>query len=359
VNLLKTFRWDIGITAFVAIAVGFIPGLGWVSVPAVLILAVLEWSLSFDNAIVNAKILNQMSEFWQKMFLTVGLLIAVGFMRLLFPILIVMFSAKLGFSETVSLALNNPVEYGHKLSEAHVVIAMFGGIYLLLIASGFLFDNEREDHWLKWLEAPLARCGKWDNLKYLVAFVFTLVAAQTFGEAHQISVLIAGLTSIALFCAVEAFSNLFESDEDDEEEAGGVKKAVRTGFGAFALFMYLEVQDSAFSFDGVTGAFAISSVVVVIAIGLGLGALYVRTMTVHLVKTGQLDTYRYLEHGAYWAITALATCLLLGVADIDVPSYVTGVLGIVFIGTALWQSIRLNKAEAAFAELEESEAVPA
>jgi uncharacterized protein len=352
-QLLKQFRWDFGITVVLAVVVGF--WLGWGYVPAMLILAVLEWSLSFDNAIVNAKVLARMSAFWQKMFLTVGLLIAVGFMRLAFPILIVMVSAKLGFGETVSLALNNPTEYSHKLSEAHVVIAMFGGTYLMLIALGFLFDNEREDYWLSWVERTLARAGKWDNLKYFAAVVFTLLAGLTFGSAHQVSVLLAGLSSIAVFFAVESFSKLFESDEDESV----AKKVVRTGWGAFALFIYLEVQDSAFSFDGVTGAFAISNVVLVIAIGLGLGALYVRTMTVHLVKTGQLDTFRYLEHGAYWAITTLAVCLLLGVADIDVPEYVTGVLGIVFIGTAFWQSVRVNNAEALVAASEEHVAMRA
>jgi uncharacterized protein len=348
-NLLRTFKWDIGITALAAVVVGFIPGLGWHQVPIVLILGVLEWSLSFDNAIVNAKVLERMSPFWQKMFMTFGLAFAVGFMRLLFPILIVFASAKLGFFDTVSLALHDPTEYGHRLSAAHVIIATFGGTYLLLIAAGWLFDNEREDYWLKWIEAPLAKAGKWDNLKYLIAVSFLLVAAATFGHAHAMSVLVAGLASVAVFLAVESFSNFFEeSDEDDGN--GGVRKVVHTGVAGFAQFLYLEVQDAAFSFDGVTSAFAISDVVIVIAIGLGLGALYVRTMTVHLVRTGHLRTFRYLEHGAYYAITALAACLLLGIADIDLPDYVTGTLGVVAIGAALWSSVRANEADAEAAD---------
>lgn len=341
-HLLKVFKWDLGITVLAAIIVGFVPGLGWRQVPIVLILAVLEWSLSFDNAIVNAKVLQRMSPFWQKIFLTVGMIIAVGFMRLLFPILIVFASTKLSFLGTVTLAFHDPTEYGHRLAAAHVIIATFGGTYLLLIACGFLFDNEREDHWLRWLEAPLARAGRWDNLKFLVAATFLLVAATTFGHAHLVSVLLAGISSIAVFLAVESFSNLFEAEDDS-----GTAAKVHVGIGAFAQFMYLEMQDSAFSFDGVTGAFAVSSVVPVIAIGLGLGALYVRTMTVHLVRTGQLQTFRYLEHGAYWAITALAVCLLLGVADIELPEYITGGIGIVAIGAALWSSVRANRADAA------------
>jgi hypothetical protein len=351
-GLLGTFKWDLIITAVTALIVGFIPGLGWGQVPIVLILAVLEWSLSFDNAIVNAKVLVKMSAFWQKIFMTFGLAFAVGFMRLLFPILIVFASAKLGFFDTISLALHDPVEYGRRLDAAGVIISTFAGTYLLLIASGFLFDNEREDYWLKWIEAPLAKAGKWDNLKYLVAVGFLLVAGATFGHTHMVSVLVAGMTAIAVYLAVESFSNFFEAE--DEEDDGNGKKVVHAGIGAFAQFVYLEVQDSAFSFDGVSGAFAISSVVLVIAIGLGLGAMYVRTMTVHLVRTGHLRTFRYLEHGAYYAITALAVCLLLGIADIDVPKYITGVIGIVAIGTALWSSIRANKRDAIAGHVDEA-----
>ena len=40
------------------------------------ILAVMELSLSFDNAVVNASILKHWDPFWQKMFLTVGIVVA-------------------------------------------------------------------------------------------------------------------------------------------------------------------------------------------------------------------------------------------------------------------------------------------
>ena len=53
------------------------------------ILAVMEISLSFDNAVVNASVLKGWDEFWKKIFLTVGILVAVFGMRLVFPIVIV------------------------------------------------------------------------------------------------------------------------------------------------------------------------------------------------------------------------------------------------------------------------------
>ena len=339
-GILKHYWPDLLITAIVGalIAVFISPTTGLL---AFAILVVLEISLSFDNAVVNAKVLERMSPFWQKLFLTVGLLIAVVGMRLLFPVIMVMVTAKLGFGETITMALHDPHTYAEKLDIAHPSIAAFGGMYLLLIFLDFIFDDEKDVHWLHWLEAPFARIAKLDSMKYGIATILLLIAAQTWGEAHQVSILISGFTALAVFWLVSSIAGLFE--HEDEEDAG---KPVRHGMGAFALFMYLEMQDSAFSFDGVTGAFAITSSVVIIMAGLGIGALFVRSMTVHLVRTGQLSEYPYLEHGAHWAIGALAACLLISVGGIEVPEYITGPVGVVFIVAAIlhskWES-KLNE----------------
>ena len=82
------------------------------------------------------------------------------------------------------------------------------------------------------------------------------------------------------------------------------------GKAAFFMFLYLEVLDASFSFDGVIGAFAITNDIVLMALGLGIGAMYVRSLTVYLVRQGTLDDYVYLEHGAHYAIGALAVILL-------------------------------------------------
>ena len=42
------------------------------------ILAVMEVSLSFDNAVVNASVLKHWDHFWRTLFLTVGILVAVS-----------------------------------------------------------------------------------------------------------------------------------------------------------------------------------------------------------------------------------------------------------------------------------------
>ena len=104
--------------------------------------------------------------------------------------------------------------------------------------------------------------------------------------------------------------------------------------------------DASFSFDGVIGAFALSNNMIVIALGLSIGALFVRSMTIMLVHKGTLAEYRYLEHGAFWAILALAAIMLLS-AHYAIPEAVTGVIGAVLIGFSLLWSVRHNRREAA------------
>ena len=79
--------------------------------PISLIDCFLEISLSFDNAVVNAKILETMEPVWQQRFITYGIPIAVFGMRFLFPIIIVAVAGGMGIIDTFDMAVNNPAEY--------------------------------------------------------------------------------------------------------------------------------------------------------------------------------------------------------------------------------------------------------
>ena len=133
---MRTFGWSFGITA-VALTLAFFYG-GIEALILCAILGVLEISLSFDNAVVNARILEKMSAFWQKMFLTVGILIAVVGMRIAFPLLIVGVTANLNPIQAVQLALekgdiHTEGSYAYLLHDAHPQIAAFGGVFLLWV----------------------------------------------------------------------------------------------------------------------------------------------------------------------------------------------------------------------------------
>jgi hypothetical protein len=352
---LRTFGGSL-LVAVVGLALGLIYG-GGTGLALAAILAILEVSLSFDNAVVNATVLVRMSPFWQKIFLTVGVAVAVFGMRLVFPLLIVGITAKLSPVEAIRLALEkgNPDHkgtYGYLLHQAHPAIAAFGGMFLLMLFLDFVFE-ERELTWLSWLERPLAKIGKLDQLSVVIALGVLAISAYTFGDSaetanhHRIStVLISGVLGIATYLLVNGLGELFDQGANDEEELGEQlekNKAMHVvGKAAFFLFLYLEVLDASFSFDGVVGAFAITSDPIIIAIGLGIGAMFIRSLTVFLVKKGTLSEYVYLEHGALWAIGALAVILLVTI-EYEVPEVVTGLIGVAFIGAAFLSSVVRNR----------------
>lgn len=335
--------------------------MGWTGLALCAILGVLEISLSFDNAVINASILQRMSLFWQRMFLTVGVLIAVFGMRLVFPLGIVWVTAGLDPVEALRLAMNPPANgaayfpdhspsYETLLNEAHPQIASFGGMFLLLLFLNFMLSRH-DVTWLSWIERPLARLGRLDQLSVVVAAgVLVLISEYLVDDDTRATILIAGLLGMITYIVVDGLGALFMQDQTDESgtpdgvhpEVGPNPATVAVGKAGFFLFLYLEVLDASFSFDGVIGAFAITPDPILIALGLGLiGAMFVRSITIYLVRQGTLGQYRYLEHGAHWAIGALAVILLLSVR-IHFNEVVTGLVGIAFISAALASSVWAN-----------------
>ncbi|MFF3307429.1 DUF475 domain-containing protein [Streptomyces sp. NPDC002952] len=362
--LLRTFGWSLAITVLGLVAAVFYDG--WQAFGIVAILAVLEISLSFDNAVINAGILKKMSAFWQKIFLTVGVLIAVFGMRLIFPVVIVAISAQLGPIEAIDLSFNDPDRYKELVTDAHPAIAAFGGMFLLMIFLDFILED-RDIQWLRWIERPAAKLGKVDMLSICVALIVLLATALTFAtRAHQHAghadkaetVLLAGVAGLITYLVVGGLSGFFENrleeqeerEHEEEEEAARAGKpasaVVLAGKAAFFMFLYLEVLDASFSFDGVIGAFAITNEIVLMALGLGIGAMYVRSLTVYLVRQGTLDDYVYLEHGAHYAIGALSIILLVTI-QYEINEVITGLVGVVLIGWSFWSSVRRNRALAA------------
>ncbi len=74
--------------------------------------------------------------------------------------------------------------------------------------------------------------------------------------------------------------------------------------------------------------------------------MYIRSLTVFLVRKGTLDEYVYLEHGAHYAIGALSAILLISIRY-KIPEIVTGLIGVAFIGAALASSLVRNRREEA------------
>lgn len=338
---LRIFWFSGLLTVVLAAVVGFYSDNWLQALWLFAILVVLEVTLSFDNAVVNSKVLATMSKFWQTIFLTVGIFIAVFVVRFLLPIVIVQVASGLGFMEVIDLAINDAEEYGHVLHEAAPMIDAFGGAFLLMVALSYFLDRRKEVHWLKAVEPWLAKAGQFDNMRVALMLSLATILYFTVDPAYQSIVLVSSVLGILLHLGLGLLESFFANHEHQDEERR--KKAhdvkVKTGMAAFASFMYLEVLDASFSFDGVIGAFAITSSILLIICGLGVGAIWVRSMTVYLLRAGTLAKYRYLEHGAHWAILALGTVMMIKLYGVELPEWLVGGLGLVFVVTAIVSSV--------------------
>lgn len=310
--------------------VAFVSVFAWGGLSALflaVLLAILETTLSFDNAVVNARVLQRMTPEWQNRFLTWGIFIAVFGTRFVFPIFIVAAAAWLSPYAVTMLAFYDPAAYGERLEDARIAISAFGSAFLLLVSLKYFFNNRKTVHWIGIIERHLSRWGGIEAIEIALVLSVLLVCAF-FIPSQAATLLIAGLIGVVLFIVIEGIAQSFEIETGAGAAVGGA-----------ALFIYLNVLDSAFSLDGVIGAFAITSALPVIVAGLGIGALFVRTFTVALVRAKTLDTLRYLEHGAHWAIFGLALAMIFGIF-VHVPEPLTGLVGLVFVGLAYWSSRR-------------------
>jgi hypothetical protein len=308
--------------------------LGWEGVAITAILSVLEITLSFENAIVNAVVLKDMSEKWRQRFLTWGIVIAVFGMRLLFPILLVSCLTHLNPVEVLELAVEKPTEYSYYLHQAHSSISAFGGMFLLLVFLDFILDHKREIHWLGVIERRIAQLGNLRSIEVVIALLLLLVIQSYVPVAEKTTILISGISGLSIFVIVHSLAEYMNDYFHDKQIGSKVKQ---TGVMSF---IYLEFLDASFSFDGVIGAFAITKDIVIIMLGLGIGAFFVRSLTIFLVHRKTLQKYIYLEHGAYFALGALSVMMLLNIFY-PIPEVLIGTIGVVLIAFSYFSSVRV------------------
>ncbi|RJX33210.1 MAG: DUF475 domain-containing protein [Oxalobacter sp.] len=316
-----------------AVVVAYVVG-GFKAALTVLFLTILETSLSFDNAVVNAGILKNWGIKWRRRFLTWGMLVAVFGMRLVFPMIIVGVVGKLNPLRTVELALYFPAEYSQLLESAHHQISAFGATFLMMVFFNYFVAKHKTEHWLRLIEEPLTRLGKMEAIEAALTLLVLLAAASALDDPIRVEFIEAGIWGIVTFILSKGMAALLGGEE---KEAG--RQIVRQGITGF---LYLELIDSSFSFDGVVGAFALTKNLLFIMLGLGAGAMFVRSFTLLLVDNKTLLHYRYLEHGAFWAIGALAFFMMIGVG-MRVPEAVTGMAGVFLIAASLGSSILANR----------------
>lgn len=318
-------------------------GSGGICVFIALVLGILEISLSFDNAVVNATKLKTMTEKWRHRFITWGIAIAVFGMRFLFPLSVVSIFAKLNILKVLDIALHNAKLYAFYLHQTHAPIVSFGGSFLLMLFLGFFLNPKKDVDWIKPIEKLLKRIAGNKIIDTLITLA-VLDVVQMFQPAPiRVSVIISGVAGILTYVAIDSVSRKLEEldekyEKQKENKCSSHKFVISSGL---ISFLYLELIDASFSLDGVLGAFALSHDIIIITIGLAIGAMFVRSMTIMFVEEGTLDEFIYLEHGAHWAIGLLAILMFLSTVVV-VPEVVTGLTGLGFIIASVISS-KLNK----------------
>jgi uncharacterized protein len=326
-GLARLYWFAFVVTVIVWAAVGW--KLGSSALLTVIALSLLETTFSADNAVVNSKVLSTMSPAWRRAFMTVGILVAVFVVRFILPVALVTLTAHIGFHEVFDLALHHPTQYEHYLTHAEPLINAFGGTFLIMIALNFFVDARKRVHWIGFLERNLGKLGKFDNATTIITLLIVIVLYLTVDRSYRNSVAIAALAAIVLHIGLELLGDVMGGHEKH------IEARHKVGMAAAMAFLYLEVLDASFSLDGVIGAFVLTNSVILIMAGLGVGAVWVRAMTIHLVRAGALVKYVFLEHGAHWAIGLLGPIMLLRLYHVHPPEWLVGGIGLICIASAI------------------------
>lgn len=281
-------------------------------------LSILEIGLSFDNAVVNAKILRKMTPRWRGYFLTWGIAIAVVGTRLVLPIILVSATAWLSPITIAKMAFFDAARYASLISDARFAISAFGGAFLAMVSLRFFIDTEKNIHWIHTIERRLSKLGDLEALEMILTLTALLAVALSLDVTLRAPVIIAGMIGVMLAALIDAGMDVL---------SGRQQSLAAQGIG---LFIYLNVLDAAFSLDGVVGAFAITASIPLIVLGLGIGAYFVRAFTVYLTERGTLDSLAFIEHGAYWAIFGLALSMFANLL-VPVPEFVSAGVGLAFM----------------------------
>jgi len=342
--MLKYFKLSIIVAIVCLISAYFwgeykIAGAGFLAVFIAAVLAVLETSLSFDNAVINATKLEKMTKVWQHRFLTWGIIIAVFGMRLVFPIAIVSVFAHLPFWQTAQITVSDIDTYARYLHMTHAPVMFFGAAFLLMLFFHYFFDENKEIHWIKFLEDKMQKIGNMEGLEILLTLITIYIFQGLLPMESRLTVVLSALNGVMLYILIHGLSKWME-----EHAPKADMNSISTSFKAgLVSFLYLELIDASFSLDGVLGAFALSKDIIIITLGLTIGAMFVRSFTIMLVEKKTLKQYVFLEHGAHWAIGILAIIMFLSTMY-DIPEVVTGLTGLILIVWSFISSIRYNKA---------------
>jgi len=277
---------------------------------------------SVDNAIINAHVLGTMGEKWRKRFLFIGILTSVFLVRFILPIILVWVIAPgISLADIVGMFGGDSSLATEAIETTKPLILSFAGIFLLLLYFHWLF-MEKKMH-LFYHEKLLKEHHK---VWFFAAAAIILVVLMYFARNNPNMMLFTAVGSAAFFI-VYGFK---------ETAARGEEKLLKGNTSDVSKFVYLEILDATFSFDGVVGAFAFTTNLLWITIGLGIGALVVRELTIKGIDT--VGKYKFLKNGAMTAIGLLGAFMTVESFGLDLPIYGPTLITVAIIIYAFYAS---------------------
>lgn len=296
-------------------------------------LVVFEVVSSIDNAVVNADVLATIkSARAKKFFLTWGILFAIFVVRGLLPSLIVFLAdPSIGVLGAFQAMWHSDSNVTAAVTAAAPIIMMAGGMFLLLLWLYWLFMEDKE------FGLPLERHIQ----TYGAVWFYAIASILLVGTLVEINNLIVDKPMHLALAAAVGFSVFFITQGFKENAEVIEERLIVSGEGSeisdWAKVLFLEVIDMAFSVDGVVGAFAFTTMVPLILIGNGIGAVVVRQLTVSNID--RIRSYAYLKNGAMYSIGFLGTAMMLEGFGAHIPSWVSPVVTMVVIGYFFWKSV--------------------
>jgi hypothetical protein len=298
------------------------------SIVIVIGLIVFEVVNSVDNAIVNASVLKTMSMLWRKRFLLIGIVTSVFLVRFILPLVIVWISVpNISASDFFLAFLGQSDVAASAIEQQKPVILMFGGVFLIYLYIHWLFLEKKDPLYIE--RFVKEKHGVW----FFAFAAILLVIIMYLARADPLVMLAASIGSATFFI-------LYGIKETAEERERNTVPGT-SNMSDLSKFLYLEVLDTTFSFDGVIGAFAFTINLFLILIGIGVGALVVRQLTIKGIDT--IAKYKYLKNGALTSIGFLGLFMIIEGFNIDLPSYIPIIVTFLLIGVAFYISRRQLK----------------
>ncbi|MDO8577508.1 MAG: DUF475 domain-containing protein [Candidatus Wildermuthbacteria bacterium] len=290
-------------------------------------LIIFEIVNSVDNAIVNAHMLKTMSPRARRWFLLWGILSAVVLVRGLLPLAIVWLTTpSLSFFEVFAATFGaNPVASEAMAASSHILL-IGGGMFLLLLYLHWLF-LEKKDPFFFSDKLVRPNYGVW----FFAGAAILLVTFLWIARNDPFMMLGAAIGN-AVFFILYGFRETAERQEHVVENQAT---------SDLSKLLFLEVLDTSFSIDGVIGAFAFTTSVLLIFIGNGIGALVVRELTIRSIE--KIARYRWIKNGAMTSIGFLGLFMILKSFGIYIPEWLPTVVTVLTVGLTFWASYQYLK----------------